>query len=136
DAHLDHAFAALADPTRRAIIQRLAKVPDLAVLEIAAPFAISLPGVIKHLDVLARARLIERTKVGRSVRCRLSATGLSDALNWLSSYQRFWTQRLDALALFVEKPACPNRGRPISRSRARSKPRRAKYSPPGRGRAP
>src|SRR5690606_27455058 len=66
---LDLAFAALADPTRRAIVDRLAEVPELSVSELAAPFAVSLPAIMKHLDVLARASLIERSKIGRTVRC-------------------------------------------------------------------
>jgi DNA-binding transcriptional ArsR family regulator len=66
---LSLAFAALADPSRRAIIDRLASERELAVSEIAAPFAVSLPAVIKHLDVLARANLIERAKTGRTVNC-------------------------------------------------------------------
>jgi len=126
DAHLDRAFAALADPMRRAIIERLAKVSELAVSEIAAPFALSLPGVIKHLDVLARARLIERSKIGRSVRCRLTGEGMQDALAWLTRYQRFRTASLAALARVVEDPARPQRSRPAAGSRAAFRPRQAR----------
>ena len=80
---LDLAFAALADPTRRAIVDRLANEPELAVTEIAAPFAVSLPAVMKHLDVLARADLIDRQKSGRTVRCRLKAAPMETAMQWL-----------------------------------------------------
>src|SRR5262245_39876153 len=105
---LDLAFAALADPTRRAILERLAREDGLAVSEIARPFAVSLPAVMKHLDVLARARLIEREKSGRTVRCRLRAAPMETAMQWLARYERFWTERLDALAQFVEEDPCPN----------------------------
>ena len=74
DVQLDRAFAALADPTRRAILDRLAHVSELAVTQIAGRFDVSLPAVIKHLDVLARAGLIERAKTGRTVHCRLRAS--------------------------------------------------------------
>jgi DNA-binding transcriptional ArsR family regulator len=132
NARLDMAFAALADPTRRAILDRLTRESELAVTEIAAPFAVSLPAVMKHLDVLARARLIEREKSGRTVRCRLNAAPLENAMHWLSRYERFWTERLEALAKFVEEDACPNPKSQASPSSAGSRPRRKKSSPPGR----
>jgi DNA-binding transcriptional ArsR family regulator len=134
DAQLDQAFAALADPTRRAILDRLARGDGPAVSEIAAPFAVSLPAVMKHLDVLARAGLIERAKTGRTVRCTLRAQPMETAMQWLTRYERFWTEKLDALAKFVEEESCPNpkaRASPSSASSAR--PRR-KSSPPGRTR--
>jgi DNA-binding transcriptional ArsR family regulator len=131
-AQLDRAFAALADPTRRAIIERLARADDLAVSDIAGPFAVSLPAVMKHLDVLARAGLIERQKTGRTVHCRLRAEPMETAMQWLARYERFWTERLEALAKFVEKDACsPN---PASPSSGASKPRRRKSSARGRTR--
>jgi DNA-binding transcriptional ArsR family regulator len=125
DAELDRAFAALADPTRRAILDRLAQADGLAVTAIAEPFAVSLPAVMKHLDVLARAGLIERAKTGRTVRCRLKAQPMETAMQWLARYERFWAEKLDALAKFVEEDACPNRkvqASPSSASLAR--PRR------------
>jgi DNA-binding transcriptional ArsR family regulator len=131
-APLDRAFAALADPTRRAIIDRLARESELAVTEIAGPFAVSLPAVMKHLDVLARAGLIERAKTGRTVRCRLRAEPMETAMHWLARYERFWTERLDALAKFVEDEECSPS--PASRSSAASRPRRRKSSAPGRTR--
>jgi DNA-binding transcriptional ArsR family regulator len=133
---LDLAFAALADPTRRAILARLADEDGLAVSRIAEPFALSLPGVMKHLDVLARAKLIEREKSGRTVRCRLKAAPLESAMQWLQRYERFWTERLDALAKFVEEDSCPSPKLPASPSRARSKLRPRKSSRPGRSRTP
>jgi len=136
DPRLDRAFAALADPTRRAILARLADEDGLedglAVSRIAEPFALSLPGVMKHLDVLARAQLIEREKSGRTVKCRLKAAPLESAMQWLSRYQRFWTERLDALAKFVEEDSCPSPKLPASLSSARSRRRPRKSSPPGR----
>jgi DNA-binding transcriptional ArsR family regulator len=129
---LDLAFAALADPTRRAIVDRLADEPELAVTEIATPFSVSLPAVMKHLDVLARANLIERNKTGRTVRCRLKPEPMETAMLWLARYERFWTEQLDRLAAFVEEDKCsPNQASPSS---AASKPRRRKSSARGRTR--
>ena len=130
---LDLAFAALADPTRRAILDRLAREDGLAVTAIAAPFAVSLPAVMKHLDVLARAGLVEREKTGRTVHCRLRAAPMETAMQWLARYERFWSERLDALAKFVEtEAACsPSQASPSS---AASKPRRRKSSARGRTR--
>jgi DNA-binding transcriptional ArsR family regulator len=129
---LDLAFAALADPTRRAIVDRLAGQPELSVTEIAEPFAVSLPAVMKHLDVLARANLVERHKTGRTVRCRLRPGPMEVAMHWLSRYERFWTEQLDRLAAFVEEEPCsPSQASPSS---AASKRRRRKSSKPGRTR--
>jgi DNA-binding transcriptional ArsR family regulator len=97
NARLDAAFTALADPTRRAIIDRLARESELAVSQLAAPFTVSLPAVMKHLDVLARAGMIEREKTGRTVHCRLVAGPMENVMLWLSRYERFWAQQLEAL---------------------------------------
>jgi DNA-binding transcriptional ArsR family regulator len=127
---LDLAFAALADPTRRAILERLADEPELSVTEIAAPFAVSLPAVMKHLDVLARANLVERHKTGRTVRCRLAPGPMEAAMLWLARYERFWTEQLDRLAAFVEEDQCsPSQASPSS---AASRPRRPRSSRRGR----
>jgi len=129
DGALNRAFGALADPTRRAILDRLTRADALAVSEIAAPFAVSLPAVIKHLDVLARAGLIARTKSGRTVRCTLTPAPMETAMQWLNRYERFWSEKLDRLAAFVEENACsPNQG---SRSSAGSKRRPRKSSARG-----
>jgi DNA-binding transcriptional ArsR family regulator len=126
---LDLAFAAFADPTRRAIIERLADEPELSVTEIAAPFAVSLPAVMKHLDVLARANLVERRKTGRTVRCRLAPGPMEAAMLWLARYERFWTEQLDRFAAFVEEEPCsPSQASPSS---AASKRRRRKSSKRG-----
>jgi DNA-binding transcriptional ArsR family regulator len=132
NTQLDLAFAALADPTRRAIVDRLASEPELAVTEIAAPFAVSLPAVMKHLDVLARANLIERNKSGRTVRCRLKPEPMETAMLWLARYERFWSDQLERLAAFVEEEQCsPSQASPSS---AASKPRRRRSLPRGRTR--
>lgn len=96
-------FAALADPTRRAILLRLERDNTLSVSELAEPFAIKLPAIMKHLDVLADARLITRSKRGRTVEVRLFAAPLRDATAWLVRYERFWSPRLDRLATYAEK---------------------------------
>ncbi|WP_321783073.1 metalloregulator ArsR/SmtB family transcription factor [Paraburkholderia sp. J94] len=107
DDALNRTFAALADPTRRALLARLAQQDALSVSALAQPFAMSLPAVIKHLDVLAEAGLVTREKTGRTVACRLAAAPMEDAMQWLAHYQRFWNDALDRLAAFVEEDACP-----------------------------
>jgi DNA-binding transcriptional ArsR family regulator len=84
---LDATFAALADPTRRAILERLMR-EDAAVSELAEPFDMSLPAISKHLAVLERAGLIERVKDGRNRRCRLLEGPMRDALEWIAIYGR------------------------------------------------
>lgn len=100
---LDSVFAALADPTRRAIIQRLAR-GDASVGELARPFRVSRPAISKHLGVLERAGLVRRTKEGRVRRCRLDADRLRDAARWIERYRIFWDAKLERLAQQVERP--------------------------------
>ena len=107
DHRLDRTFAALADPTRRALLARLGDQPSLSVSELAQPFAMSLPAIMKHLDVLSDAGLIRRTKTGRTVACRLTAAPMEQAMEWINRYQRFWSAQLDRLAAFVEEEPCP-----------------------------
>lgn len=103
-AGLDRTFAALGDPTRRAIVSRLA-AGAAATSALAAPFAMSLPAVLKHLRVLEEAGLVEREKVGRTVWCRLRPDAIAAASDWMAETRRFWDQRLDGLAaLFDPKP--------------------------------
>src|SRR6059058_3432444 len=97
---LGRTFAALADPTRRALIARLGEQDGLSVSELAHPFPVSLPAIMKHLDVLADAGLIAREKTGRTVACRLTAQPMEQAMEWLNRYQRFWSDALDRLATF------------------------------------
>src|SRR5437588_4487281 len=104
---LDRTFAALADPTRRALLARLGGRDSLSVSELAQPFAISLPAIMKHLDVLSNAGLIAREKTGRTVACRLTAKPMEQAMDWLNRYQRFWSESLDRLAAFVEENPWP-----------------------------
>jgi DNA-binding transcriptional ArsR family regulator len=99
---LDRTFAALVDPTRRAILERLEREDGLPVSELARPFAIKLPAVMKHLDVLAGAGLITRKKEGRTVSVRLSPGPMEEAMDWLRRYERFWSGSLDRLAAFTE----------------------------------
>jgi DNA-binding transcriptional ArsR family regulator len=97
--HLDATFAALADPTRRAILARLA-AGEASVVELAEPFAMSQPAISKHLKVLERAGLITRGRDAQRRPRRLEAQPLRDATAWLENYRRFWEgsfQRLDAL---------------------------------------
>ncbi len=104
---LDRTFAALADPTRRALLAQLSERNSLSVSELAKPFAMSLPAVMKHLDVLSEAGLITREKTGRTVSCTLRADPMQEATDWLNRYQRYWTERLDRLAAFLEEEPCP-----------------------------
>jgi DNA-binding transcriptional ArsR family regulator len=94
-------FSALADPTRRAILARLAE-GEAAVGELARPFAMSLPAVSKHLSVLTRAGLISREKDGAWRRCRLEPTALEDAAEWIDATRRFWDASLDRLARHLD----------------------------------
>ena len=86
---LDRTFAALADPTRRALLARLSRSDDLSVSQLAEPFKMSLPAVMKHLDVLSDAGLVTRNKLGRVVSCKLRAEPMRDANKWLNRYQKF-----------------------------------------------
>jgi DNA-binding transcriptional ArsR family regulator len=99
---LDRTFAALADPTRRALIARLNEQPRLSVTSLAEPLPMSLPAVMKHLDVLTDAGLITRTKSGRTVTCRLNPEPMKEAMEWLDRHQRFWSESLDRLQTFLE----------------------------------
>jgi DNA-binding transcriptional ArsR family regulator len=99
--HLSHTLHALADPTRRAILARLSE-RDCAVTELARPFAMSLPAVSKHLKVLERAGLIERSRDAQWRRCRLKVDPLKDLSAWLDQYRRFWEGSLDRLDLYLE----------------------------------
>jgi DNA-binding transcriptional ArsR family regulator len=100
--HLSATFAALADPTRRAILARLI-AGERPVTELAAPFAMSLPAISKHLKVLERAGLIARGREAQWRPCRLEARPLKDAFNWLEHYRRFWEQSLDRLDAYLHE---------------------------------
>lgn len=93
---LSATFSALADPTRRAILARLA-LGETSVSKLAAPFEMSLPAVSKHLKVLERAGLITRTRNAQMRPCKIEATALKEADDWLDEYRRLWEERLDRL---------------------------------------
>jgi DNA-binding transcriptional ArsR family regulator len=105
DGRLDATFAALADPTRRAILARLA-TGEASVAELAAPFAMTQPAISKHLRVLERAGLVERRKERQRRPCRLRAQPLAEATGWLIGYRQFWEQSFAGLdALLAELQA-------------------------------
>jgi DNA-binding transcriptional ArsR family regulator len=134
DAALDRTFNALADPTRRALLAHLAQGDGVSVSELAKPFPVSLPAVMKHLDVLSDAGLVAREKTGRVVACQLTAGPMEDAVEWLNRYQRFWTQQLDQLAAFLEEDECSPQPNQASPSTAASNRPRRRSTPRGRSR--
>jgi DNA-binding transcriptional ArsR family regulator len=95
-------FSALADPTRRAILEQLA-CGESSVTQLADPFDMSLPAISKHLRVLERAGLLSREKTGRVHRCSLGADPLKKAADWIIRYRRFWETKLDALAHYLDE---------------------------------
>jgi DNA-binding transcriptional ArsR family regulator len=99
---LTSTFAALADPTRRAILARLSS-GQLSVTELAAPFDMSLPAVSKHLKVLERAGLIARGRDAQWRPCRLDAAPLKVVADWVGHYRRFWTESLDRLDAYLDE---------------------------------
>jgi|TARA_B100000315_G_scaffold250699_1_gene283978 DNA-binding transcriptional ArsR family regulator len=107
--NLDQTFSALSDPTRRAILARLA-MGEASVGELAGPFDISLPAVSRHLKVLESAHLIEREKDAQFRRCRLNAGPLRDAADWISRYKEFWEDQLGALADYLNEMKEVDRG--------------------------
>ena len=112
---------------------RLAAEPDLSVSDLAAPFEMSLPAIMKHLDVLSDAGLVSRAKTGRVVACRLDAEPMRDAFEWLNRYEKFWSERLSSLAAFLEEEDHFRKGKVMATQTA-TKPsltlkRRLKASP-------
>lgn len=97
---LSSTFAALSDPTRRAILTRLA-AGETSVTALAEPFAMSLPAVTKHLKVLERAGLITRTRQAQWRPCRLEAKRLREVSAWIEQYRRFWDERIDRLEAYL-----------------------------------
>lgn len=100
--NLSATFAALADPTRRAILARLAS-GETSVTELAAPFAMSLPAVSDHLKVLERAGLVERSRDARFRPCRIAPAPLKEATDWLEQYRQQWEQSLDRLDGYLKQ---------------------------------
>lgn len=101
-SQLDATFAALADPTRRAILARLAQ-GDASVMELAAPFAMSQPAISKHLKVLERAGLVSRGRDAQKRPCHLEASPLRDAGKWIVTFREFWEESFDALDGVLEE---------------------------------
>lgn len=101
-SEMDSVFSALSDPTRRAILRRLAR-GEATVSELAAPHEMSLPAISKHLSVLESAALLSKKKRGRIVHCRLRTAALRRASDWLSYYERFWTEQLESLESFLQE---------------------------------
>ena len=136
-AALDQVFSALADATRRDVLARLTGGPA-SISELAQPYAMSLPGFMKHLRVLEEAGLVVRAKEGRTVSCELAPAALEDAAMWLAHYEKFWTARLDALGryLYHQEEVQPWTAAPPAKSRS-STSRATTRSPPkksgGRG---
>jgi DNA-binding transcriptional ArsR family regulator len=100
--HISATFAALADPTRRAILARLAS-GEASVTDLAEPFDMSMPAISKHLKVLERAGLITRGREAQWRPCRLDAKPLRDVSDWVEQYRRFWDQSLDRLEAYLHK---------------------------------
>jgi DNA-binding transcriptional ArsR family regulator len=108
---LDATFAALSDPTRRAILARLAG-GDATVNELAAPFDLSLPGISKHLKVLERSGLISRRRRAQFRPCHLERQALDDAADWIETHRRLWSERFDKLDDHLRTLQTPPNGDP------------------------
>ena len=121
-ADLNATFAALADPTRRAILARLAS-GQASVTELAEPFQMSMPGISKHLKVLERAGLIARGREAQWRPCRLQARPLKDVADWVEHYRRFWTESFDRLDHYLREVQMKEK------KDARKKQRRRKTNP-------
>jgi DNA-binding transcriptional ArsR family regulator len=111
ESSLDRTFAALGDPTRRAILSRLERDRALSVSALAEPLPIKLPTVLKHLGVLADAGLVRRTKQGRTVTVEIVPDRLREAMEWLARYERFWSSSLDRLAAYAEAKMAESGGK-------------------------
>ena len=109
EQRLDATFAALADPTRRAIVARLA-AGDATVNELAEPFALSLPGISKHLKVLERSGLITRSRQAQFRPCHLERQTLDAAVDWIESNRRLWSERFDKLDDHLRTLQAPSNG--------------------------
>jgi DNA-binding transcriptional ArsR family regulator len=99
---LDRTFSALSDPTRRDILERLARGPASA-SELARPFGISLPGVLKHIRILEEANLVTTEKSGRTRECRLGPEQMQEVTRWVDRYREQWNRQLDQLEAIIER---------------------------------
>ncbi|MBA3259707.1 MAG: helix-turn-helix transcriptional regulator [Gemmatimonadales bacterium] len=102
ESPLTRTFSAIADPTRRAMLEHLRRREPLTVSELARPFDVSLPAILKHVTVLSSAGLVVCEKRGRTVNCRLAPQAMKHAMRWMDRYERYWSRKLDRLAAFVE----------------------------------
>jgi DNA-binding transcriptional ArsR family regulator len=107
---LDRTFSALSDPTRRDILDVLARGPA-SISELAEPIGISLPGVLKHVRVLEEAKLVTTSKQGRRRECRLAPGDMEEVTDWIDHYRRLWERRLDRLEAYVERQQRKGDGR-------------------------
>jgi DNA-binding transcriptional ArsR family regulator len=120
DDQLDEVFAALSDRTRRHVLASL-EDGSRPVTELAAAHDMSLPGFMKHLRVLEEAGLLERTKEGRVVRCTLQPEPMKEAASWIAQYEKFWTDKLDALARYLyQQEELQTWNKPASKKNPRS----------------
>ncbi len=133
-APLDATFGALADPTRRAILARLAQ-GEAMVTELAEPFRVSLPAISKHVRVLESAGLLEREISGRVHRCRLAAEPMKNAAAWIEQYRAFWESQFEALATYLETTAGKERQTCQAQSKAK-RTRASRSKSAGRSRRP
>ena len=121
---LSRVFRALGDPTRREMLRRLS-AGERTVTELAEPFAMSLAAASKHVQVLERAGLVQRTVDGRKHHCRLVPARLAQAQQWLAFYERFWNDRLDALgAMFAARTKATKESSDTGANDRERKPRR------------
>ncbi|MES1209245.1 MAG: metalloregulator ArsR/SmtB family transcription factor [Pseudomonadota bacterium] len=117
---LDGVFRALADPTRRAMVERLSRAPA-AVTELAAPLSMSLAAVMQHLAVLEQSGLVRTEKIGRTRTCRIDAAGLGAAEKWIADRRALWERRLDRLGEILTETTSPPAGSPPA-TRKKRKP--------------
>lgn len=123
---LDRVFAALADPVRRAILSRL-DGEALLVSELAAPFAISLQAVSRHIQVLVRAGLVVKERSGRISRCRLEAGPIHAAAVWINRYSKYWQSQFDTLAVWLDRLERRKAGKPARSGRGKGTPRKRRH---------
>jgi DNA-binding transcriptional ArsR family regulator len=129
---LSATFSALADPTRRAILARLA-LGETSVTELAEPFAMSLPAISKHLKVLEHAGLITRGREAQWRPCRIAPTALKDVDGWLEKYRRFWDESFDRLDDYLQELKAQENSREKSKEKIKAKsPKQTKESRRGR----
>jgi DNA-binding transcriptional ArsR family regulator len=120
--HLSQTFAALSDPTRRAMLARLSE-GEANVSDLARPFLkeMSLPAVTKHLKVLEKAGLITKTKTAQWRSCKINASPLEEATNWMEQYREFWEESLDRLGEYLKEIQSPKRGKGKKHARKKRK---------------